>query len=183
MKVCTVCKEESPLTNFHKKRNSLNSSCKDCIRLKDKKYQARSNELRRKRYQECEETRVRSLGSTKVWHSNNKEYRREYVASWKNDNPDKVKQYWATHYANNRAHYIQKAEVRSGRLRIQSLTACDLTEITAVYDKARTLTEETGVPHEVDHIVPLQGVNISGLHVPWNLQVLTREENRKKSNN
>jgi 5-methylcytosine-specific restriction endonuclease McrA len=51
-----------------------------------------------------------------------------------------------------------------------------------IYDKAKRLTELIGVPHQVDHIVPLQGKNVSGLHVPENLQILTRYENISKSN-
>jgi 5-methylcytosine-specific restriction endonuclease McrA len=62
------------------------------------------------------------------------------------------------------------------------LSAEQKLQIAAVYASASDLTELTGVVHHVDHIVPLRGELVSGLHVPWNLQVLTAHENCSKSN-
>jgi hypothetical protein len=54
--------------------------------------------------------------------------------------------------------------------------------IRAVYERCMQITRDTGMPHEVDHIVPLRGERVSGLHVHWNLQVIPAVENRIKSN-
>jgi 5-methylcytosine-specific restriction endonuclease McrA len=51
-----------------------------------------------------------------------------------------------------------------------------------VYKEAARLTGATGIRHEVDHIIPLRHPRICGLHIPANLQILTSDQNKRKSN-
>ena len=58
----------------------------------------------------------------------------------------------------------------------------DVTAIRALHEEANRLTRVTGVPHEVDHILPLRGRLVSGLHVHTNMRVIPARENARKGN-
>lgn len=58
----------------------------------------------------------------------------------------------------------------------------NLEAIEAIYEECRKLSKRTGRKHQVDHIIPIRGKDVCGLHVEDNLQILTKNENRKKTN-
>jgi hypothetical protein len=98
--------------------------------------------------------------------------------------PNQTKEEYNTWLRTWRRDYYQKNKTIYKRRGLDSLTPnwANLEEIDAIYVKARTLSESTGVTHEVDHIVPLIHPLVCGLHVEHNLQILTERENCQKSN-
>lgn len=105
------------------------------------------------------------------------EYRRKF--------PEKDKRYKRNYEQNNRDKInAKRAKRRASRYNATPkwLTKLHLIKIREFYTETKRLEKETGIKYNVDHIIPLQGETVCGLHVPWNLQILTQTENARKSN-
>ena len=124
----------------------------------------------------------------RMWYENNTEYKKTKSNEWKNQNTQKFNdyqdEYYSTYYGLNKDKY---AKATARRRAVKKHATLNLSEdqnklIGEFYIESVRLSKETNIPHQVDHIIPLQGETVSGLHVPWNLRVITREENYKKGN-
>lgn len=117
-------------------------------------------------------------GKQAEWKAGNRDHIQAYNANWRAENPDYFSS-WRTANLDRCRSYL--ANYRGRKANATPLWA-DADKIAAIYAEATRLTAETGVPHEVDHVIPLAGKNVCGLHVETNLQVLTASANRSKGN-
>jgi 5-methylcytosine-specific restriction endonuclease McrA len=91
---------------------------------------------------------------------------------WRKNNPEKFRAQWLRDTTN--AH---RQNLRRTRKLNQTPDDANFDLIKEIYNEARRLSVESGIPHEVDHIIP---ISKGGYHHQDNLQILTAEENRKK---
>ena len=85
------------------------------------------------------------------------------------------------YYDNPHVFRARDAKRRADQLNATPAWA-DMGAIKAIYRQAREMTDSLGEPYEVDHVVPLKGRTVCGLHVPQNLQIIPQTDNRKKFN-
>ena len=112
-----------------------------------------------------------------------KEEAKTRIKKWSQENPERKRQNDKAWVAANkeRAHSL-KAKYRAARRQACPPWVDDehMARIHEIYRLRREISDRTGVVHEVDHIVPLQGKIVCGLHVWWNLRVIPREENNRR---
>ncbi len=99
-----------------------------------------------------------------------REQRKQYMSVWQKENK----------------HLCNAANSKRRALRLSAtpswLTEKDFEDIKEMYKLAQACSEVFEEQYHVDHIIPLQGENVCGLHVPWNLQILSAFDNISKSN-
>lgn len=104
---------------------------------------------------------------------------------WAKDNPEAVKARHGRWKKNNKEKNSADTQKKSKALKVATPTWLNSIQkewISFHYAKARFLSDKLKDPYVVDHVIPIQGELVRGLHVPWNLQVITMRENCRKSN-
>lgn len=162
-----------PCKHGHVALRKTKGTCMDCLKIEWEETNAKrallpkseaSKKAGKKYYENNKEVvKLRALSRTP-------EDIIKYRKTWKAANPELV-------IANSKHRRTKHKQATP-----KWLTQEHKTQIKQFYLDAMLVSKVTGIPYAVDHIVPLRGELVSGLHVPWNLAVITREENSKKSN-
>lgn len=175
---CTCCNKMKQPFEFHKRLDrakGITSKCKLCISLDSKKYYENNVEIILEKKSDYRETNrdqininqnLNRLNNLEVFQERDRNYYKKYVSI----NPE----YPSNKTAKRRCFKADRTPVW--------LSKDDSSKIRSIYKMCKLISKKTGVEHHVDHIVPLINNQVSGLHVPWNLQIITKEQNLKKSN-
>ena len=112
----------------------------------------------------------------------NKEYFYEASKKTREENRERDRAYKRKWNRENRAYGTARVAERNALKQKATLRGLSIKDFTPIYTRRSEVSEETGVEYHVDHYYPLQGKTVCGLHVPWNLHVITAAENTAKGN-
>ena len=154
-KICTTCREQKPRSAFALRKASADGLAYTCRRC--------GGETRRANYLK---RHAEELAAHRVWREANRPRLRE-----------QAKQYRQEH----RGRYSAYRNAYKLRRNLRFPVWADTKAINAIYEQAASM-RALGLDVHVDHIVPLYGKTVSGLHVHCNLQLLLAADNIAKSN-
>lgn len=142
----------------------------------------RVNAERRDKYIACADLRDRLQKKSRARYVEKKDIIKAQTRQYAKENIDKMRA-WRSGWK-SRNHYYVAADMafRRAQRRLATPPWIALKDMLAFYEKAQDITQKTGVIHHVDHIYPLIHDRFCGLHVPWNLQIITAQENWEKNN-
>lgn len=173
-KFCKGCEKEKPLSDYYKDKNTklgVATYCKDCTKQRSKDWNLKNPERRKAQKAEHYQKNKKRINEK------NKKY---YYENW-----DRMRQKGAEWKRLNMPLVIYSTTKRKKKVRVATpnwLSKSQKAEIQNFYWLAQDLKSVTGESYHVDHIVPLVGDHVCGLHVPWNLQVLPADINLSKGN-
>lgn len=188
--VCKVCHNlkvrEWQAENKDKVRAYVRKSCKKAYDAAPDKYRKKSS-INRLNNPEAHKLRVQKSYLKKQINLDEAEIlrRRKNAAAWRDANREKARDNVRSSrikYPQRHANYQSMRRANKNQATPKWLSPIQLAQLQEFYDISSAISMQTGIAHHVDHICPLNGEFVKGLHVPWNLQVLPASENIRKSN-